>query len=302
MKLKTIIIISAFLALLSCKNRSNESQSDNNLNNAYIKAEIDSVKPTTIIELGHEIETFDWSLTQGLKSTLISNLQRDSKNIDKHLMKFLDDYTKIEKDFNKILFDLSNYDSLNTLAYSPDNIIYENAIKFKSKVEANGFSIAQSEGMIYIAKSTDYIKSDLAEFLNSTSMDFINLYCQEIDSTCCEDAGIIISDKLLVERALLWGNLLEKVQDLEYKRVAESEFYSYLLLIYSGQDNSPSFDWSTGKFRENLFKLMSNIVIEYPNSKVSKEFKEYIELLKQSDLKKTDKIDGYLKNIRNNCG
>lgn len=293
MNLKTIAIVSVFLTLLSCKNRNDVSQSDNNVKST----EIESAQTEKIIEPEPKITTFDWSKTQGLKRTLISELQRDSKHNDKLIMKFLDDYSKIEKDFNDILFDLSNYDSLNTLAYAPDDIVYENAIEFKNKVEANGFSIAQSEGMIYIAKSTDYIKSDLAEFLDSTSMDFINLYCQEIDSVCCEDAGIIISDKLLVKRALLWGNLLEKVKDLEYKRVAESEFYSYLLLIYSGQDNTPSFDWTTGKFNANLFKLMNSIVLEYPQSKVSKEFKGYIELLEQSDLKKTDKIDEYLKNI-----
>lgn len=293
MNLKTIAIVSVFLTLLSCKNRNDVTQSDNNVKSTGIE----SAQTEKIIEPEPKITTFDWSKTQGLKRTLISELQRDSKHNDKLIMKFLDDYSKIEIDFNDILFDLSNYDSLNTLAYAPNDIVYENAIEFKNKVEANGFSIAQSEGMIYIAKSTDYIKSDLAEFLDSTSMDFINLYCQEIDSVCCEDAGIIISDKLLVMRALLWGNLMEKVKDLEYKRVAESEFYRYLLLIYSGQDNTPSFDWRTGKYNANLFKLMNSIVLEYPQSKVSKEFKGYIELLEQSDLKKTEKIDEYLKNI-----
>lgn len=285
MKLKTIAIVSVFLSLLSCKNR----DTDSNIKSADIKTEIDSAKP--------EFKIFDWSINQELKSTLISELQRDSKNIDKHIMKFLDDYSKVEKDFNDILFDLTKYDSLNTLAYAPDDIIYENAIEFKNEVEANGFSIAQSEGMIYISKSTDFIKSDLTEFLDSTSMNFINLYCQEIDSICCEDAGIIISEELLVQRALLWGNLLEKAKDLKYKRVAESEFRSYLLLIYSGTDNTPSFDWTTGKFNKKLFELMNTIVAEYPNAKASKEFKEYIGLLEQSDLKKTDKIDEYLKNL-----
>lgn len=295
MKLKTIAIISIFLTLLSCKNRNNESQSDSNIKSADIKAEIDSVKPETIIDPKSEIVTFDWSINQELKSTLISELQRDSKNIDKHIMKFLDDYSKVEKDFNDILFDLSNYDSLNTLAYAPNDIVYESAIEFKNEVEANGFSIAQSEGMIYIAKSTDFIKSDLAGFLDSISMDFINLYCQEIDTICCEDAGIRISKELLVDRALLWGNLLEKSKDLDYKRVAESQFNSYLYLIYLGQDNTPSFDWTTGKFNKRLFELMNSIVTEYPDRIAAKEFKKYIELLEESDLYKTDKIDEYIK-------
>jgi hypothetical protein len=312
MKLNTIAITSVFLTLLSCKQISNESQSES-IRSAEYEAEIEKVNPgtniapesgtnidheqVTIIDLEPEIITFDWSINHELKSKVISELQRDSKNIDKDIMKFLDDYSKIESDFNKILLDLSNYDSLNTLAYAADGIVNENAIAFKNEVEANGFSIGYSEGMIYIEKNTDFIKSVFEGFLDSISMDFINLYCEEIDSTCCVDAGLIISDELLVQRAFLWGDLLEKAKDLEYKRVAESMFRSYLLFIYLGQDNTPSFDWTTGKFNEILFELMNGIVSKYPNSKASKEFSEYIELLEQSDFERNEKINEYLLNI-----
>lgn len=289
MKLKSIAFIYVFLTLLSCKNKNNESQHTNNIKSVDTLTEIDSAKKKTM--------TFDWSINQMIKNTLISELQRDSSNIDKHIMKFLDDYSKVEKDFNNILFGLNNYDSLNTLAYASNGVINDKAIKFKNEVEANGFSIAQSEGMIYIAKNTEFIKSDLTEFLDSTSMDFINLYCQEIDSICCGDAAIKISEELLVERALLWGNLLEKTKKLDYKRISESKFESYLLLIYLGLDNTPSFDQTTENFNKNLFKSMNSIVTEHPNAMAAKEFKEYIKLLEQSDLKKTNKIDDYLKKL-----
>lgn len=117
----------------------------------------------------------------------------------------------------------------------------------------------------------------------------------EIDSICCDDAAIIISDKKIVERAFLWGNLLEKTDDLEYKILVKTKFYSYLSLIYVGLDNTPSFDFTSGKFNKKLFDSMIEIIKEYPDSKAAKEFKAYTALLNLENYKLTDKVDEYLR-------
>jgi len=295
---KTLTIASLLLFLLACQSKTDNTQSDNIVRNIEIKNAINSTKLNTKSEHESQKVTFDWSLTQTLKKKLIVDLQKDSNDIDKTIMQFLVEYGKIENDFNEILFDLSNYDSLNTLAYAPDNIVYESALNFKRKIESNGFSISQSEGMIYIAKNTDYIKSGVIEFLDSTSINFIQLYCKEIDSGCCDDAAIVISKESLIQRAFDWGNLLDKTTDLEYKHLTESKFLSYLSLIYLGQENTPSFDWTTAKFNNKLFELMTGIIEKYPKSKASKEFKEYTELLVKEGFKKTEKIDDYIKGLK----
>ncbi|MEJ2104885.1 MAG: hypothetical protein P8X47_09955, partial [Ignavibacteriaceae bacterium] len=291
MKLPMTIIASICLTIVSCQNKNNKTKFDNQVKRIEIKTELDSTEKEIKTKSDLQNKTFDWAITQTLKQKLISELQQDSTKIDKDIMQFLDEYSKIVNDFNDILFDLSNYDSLNTLAYAPDDTIYAIAIDFKRKAEANGFNIAQSEGMIYMTKNTDYIKSDIIELLDSTSIEFLNLYCQEIDSICCDDASIIIPEKSLVNRAFLWGNLMDKAQKLEYKDVAESEFNKYISLIYLGQENTPSFDWTTKKFNKNLYDLMNEIREKYPSSRASKTFKEFTELLVQSDFKKTNKID-----------
>ena len=289
------------LTLIACQNKSYESKSEVNTEGLELVSIVDSIESEPEYELDIQTEpknkTFDWSLTKTLKENLISDIENKPKEIDKSLMLFLDEYDKIIREFNEILYSLSSYDSLNTLAYAPNGVIHKNAIEFKELVNKNGFNIAHSEGMIYLTKSPEFIKSKVPEFIDSISMEFINLYCREIEKVCCEDAAIIISDKELVERAFHWGNLLEKVKKMEFKSVAENKLDRYLLLIYWGQENTPSFDWKTKEYNRNIFNLMNEIIENHPNSIAAKEFKIYSELLISENYTKTAKIEEYLKDF-----
>lgn len=292
----TLMAAMLLTLLVSCyHNRNAQSGTENpGIEKESIVEELVQIESQSEIEL--QASTFDWTIPQQLKKQLKLDLDNNPNEADKLIIRFLGEYGKVEREFNDILFGLSNYDSLNTLAYAPDDVIYENAYEFKDLAESNGFSIAMSEGMIYLTKNTDFIKSSLIEVRDSISVEFVHLYCQEIEEVCCEDAGIIISDKELVNRAFCWGNFLEKAQHLEYRNIAESEFNSYLSLIYNGQENTPSFDWQTKEFSRNIFDLMIEIIKTYPDSKAAIEFKEFTELLVSEGFKRTEKIDDYLVN------
>jgi hypothetical protein len=160
-------------------------------------------------------KSFDWSKPKLLKEELILQLKENKESTDSKLIKFITDYQKIVGDFNDILNNLSIYDSLNTLAYSADGTVYQCAKEFEQKVNSNGLRIAFSEGMIYIAENTGFIKSQILDLIDPISTEFINLYCNEIDSVCCDDAAVIISEKTLVDRIYCWGELLDKVSELK---------------------------------------------------------------------------------------
>lgn len=289
MKLRMMAVLAVFMTLLSCEDNNSESQKNNDIQGA------DNVAETVSLHSG--LVNIDWSKIQALKDQLVSDLQKDAENSDRYIMKFLDDYSKAEKEYNDILFALPNYDSLNVMAYAPEDSIEESLLAFKEEAAVHGFSIEQSEGMIYFVKHSDFIKSDIMELLDPISAEFVNLYCQEIDAVCCKDAAIVISEELLVNRALYWGDLLEKVQSSSYKDIAESSFNRYSLLVCSGQENTPSFDQKTNTFSQALLESMNKIIEEHPNANASNLFKEYIALLEQSDFKKTNEIEGYLNSL-----
>jgi len=293
MNYNSILIPILSLIFFACQNRNQESQSKANVD--HIDIETGDEKPNETISQSQKWDkTFNWSRIPLLKEQLKLDLERDPNEIDKTLIRFLDEYEAMVREFNNILFDLDNYDSLNTIAHAPDYTIDESAREFKKQAEKNGLRIASSEGMIYLTMNTGYLNSNVYNQLDSVSREFLSLYIEEIDNVCCEDAAIIISDRELVERAFNWGNLLERSYNLEYRRLAESRFNYYIDLVFIGIDNTPSFDWQTGDFNKGIFESMNEIIVKYPNSIASKQFKGFSEVLVSENFKLTAKVRAYL--------
>ena len=239
---------------------------------------------------------FDWGKVIALKNSTIEELKKKEKSEDKIIMNFLNKYSKLADDFSDILFNNENYDHFNTLIldyYSGDKNATPPALEFKNEIETNGFNLEQSEGMIYIAQNTDFIKSEILSLVDAISKEFINLYCNELDNRCCEDAGIIISTEELVNRVYKWGELSKKVSRLEYKNHVEDEFYSNLSLLFFGIDNTPAFDWETKKYNSKAIDLMNKMIEKNPTSRATEKFKPFIELLESEDFEKTEKIKNY---------
>jgi hypothetical protein len=296
MKNNIIVLTLIFSAIVSCKN-GNKTETKN------ITSKVIAVEtPTNTSEnesdrktQKYTMDSFDWTKALVLKSKLISDLNEHNLSEDSVIVNFLSDYSALEKTYNDILGNLSNYDSLNTLAYSENGIVYQSAIDFKKKIENNGFSITYSEGTIYISKNTSFIKSEILSLISPLSKEFLGLYCNEIDTICCDDASIIISQKTLAERILKWGEIIDKSSGLKFTKIAESEFKDNLYLLYTGQENTPSFDRDSKQFNQEALIQMREIIAEYPNSKASKEFKNFLDLLESEDLKETEIISQFLK-------
>jgi hypothetical protein len=240
------------------------------------------------------LKLFDWDSVTTLKNNFTKYLFQNKYSQDSLIVTFLDDYSKIIRHFNEILFDLSNYDSLNTLIWADKSKVLQCAVDFEKTVENNGLKIAFSEGSIYITKNTNFIKEDIINVIDPISKEFIILYCSEVDSICCDDAAIIISKKTLTNRILKWGNLLEKTSHLMYSKIASSEFSSNLNLLYNGQDNTPAFDWTTGKFSQESIKYMNEVIQSSPNSLAAKEFRLFLDLLQKEDYTRTEKVIQFL--------
>jgi len=245
---------------------------------------------------------FDWTQTGKLKKNTIEELKKKEKTTDKIVMSFIRKYTKLVDELNEILIKYKGYDSLNN-SYLSDKILEKQfAFDFNKKVEVNGFRLASSEGMIYISQNTDFIKSETIILVDSISNEFINLYCIEFDNVCCEDAGIVIPTEELINRIYKWGELSKKTNKLEYKEYVENEFHSNLSLLFTGLDNTLSFDSETKKFNEETLNSMTKFIENKPNSRATNEFKEFIELLKAENFEETQKVDDYLKKKLNYCG
>lgn len=290
------ILIAVFSVLISCKNESKQlTRNDSQVAIQIDTSAISKIIKTTRQNHQYTMDSFDWDKAIILKSKLINDLEENILSEDSVIVHFLSEYSLLEDDFNNILWNLKNYDSLNTLAYSDNNLIYKCAIDFKKKVEKSGFEIGYSEGSINIIKNTGFIKSDILSHVSPLTKEFINLYCEEIDSICCDDAAIIISQETLIERTFKWGELLDKSINFKFAKICESEYNSNLYLLFNGQDNTPAFDWTSKEFEKKSLENMQVFIGNHPDSRAANEFRIFITLLKSEGFKVTDKISQFLK-------
>jgi hypothetical protein len=245
-----------------------------------------------------DFNEFDWLAPERLKQKLIKDISEKKDSIDILILNFLDDYRELIEKVNNTLYDLKYYDSLNTLAYS-EGEVYQVAKDFERQVNKNGFILTSSEGMIYIAESSDYIKKDIINLIDTYSKEFLIQYCNQVENICCDDAALVISEEELVNRIYNWGELLSKVQGSKYASIVDGHFYGNLSLLYEGLDNTPSFDMETKLFSTSLIDQMNKLIKKHPESKASIEFQEFLNLIASDNYKKTDKVSDYIKQRTN---
>ncbi len=240
---------------------------------------------------------FDWDGPERIKQELIRNLKSGVEPNDVLIMNFLNSYSKLQEEFNDTLYKQNNFDSLNTIAYSPSGATAAVAVKFKKKAEQNGYKLAQSEGMIYITKNMNFVKAGIIDLLDTMSVEFLNLYSLEIDSICCEDAALIISSEELVKRIYNWGEFINEANHIKYKTTAENQYKYYISILYMGLNNSPSFGWETNEYNSDYFDLMTKLVKDKPNSSAAKVFEPFIELLLSEKMTLTPKVNSFIEKI-----
>ena len=235
----------------------------------------------------------DWKKVHALKNSTIEELKKKEKSEDRIIMNFLNKYSKLPDEFERIFFSQDTNYQLSRAYLSAALSGNTRTLDFVNEFETNGFRFKQAEGDIYIDRNGDFIKSGILPLVNSISAEFINLYSNEIDNECCDDAAINISEEELVNRVYKWGELSKKVTELEYKKHVEDAFYSNLNLLFIGVDNTPAFDWETKKFNNDLIDLMNRIIEENPTSRAAIEFKQYIEILRSENFENTQKVIDY---------
>jgi hypothetical protein len=283
--MKNCIAIVLILFLVSCKSETKKGGLVTSDFNKVILA--DSLKSIPG-------KAFDWSMPKTLLDEFIKEVSDSKNRKDLALVKFLNRYYELTIRFTDSLNNQSNYEDLNTLSYSEDGKVSESALEFKRNVLKSGLNLIGSEGMTFVIENTSFIKDGTFKYLDKISIDFLTLYCNEIDTVCCDDAAIVIPLDILVDRAYEWGEMINKVSKTAYEKIALENYKEYLLLIFFGVDNTLAFDGEANKYNQELFDLLLSQIEKHPSSKASVDFKEFTALLIKENYLDTSAVEKFI--------
>ena len=279
MKLSIVLII---FVLIGCQNSQHKREDDSSnkqlLDTAQTTEKAIAITDTVESTLEVEIDLSDLmpeSLgLSTLKDFKLNGNQRSKSINDSLFIEFLKGFTTYQNSANNLLFNHPKYDIWNTLAYSPDNKIFEDSIK------KMGFIVAMTEGLIYLDKDPQFL-SRFRPYLSERMNDFLIEYQKDISNPFMDDGSIMISITELIRRMMFWEDF-SKYEDFEFPNYSNGEFEKYLFILMLGTGNTPIHDWSdSSTIRPEMIETYNSVIEEYPDSKASEYLKDYLIYLEQ---------------------
>jgi hypothetical protein len=148
---------------------------------------------------------------------------RSTETNDSLFIEFLKSFTNYQNNMNDRLFDDPNYDTYNTLIYTNQDLIDPKAKEFEDSVNSIGFYVSASEGMIFLEKDPQFLKT-FSIYLSGRMNTFRAQYSKEIQYPLSEDGGIIISTAEHINRMLFWEKFANDHKSFELPSYASDQF------------------------------------------------------------------------------
>ena len=290
---------------MSCQQNQKKTFSNSNNNNITI-IEKDKIKQTeikildTIKNVEDEKIKFN-RLTElplglsTLKDFELNGDERSEKINDTLFIAFLKSFTEYQNKSNDLLYNNPKYEIYNTLAYSSNDSIYPEAIKFQDSIKQIGFIIATTEGSIFLEKNSSFLNK-FSPYLSERMNLFLIKYNLENNQPFAEDGALIITIDEHVKRMLFWEKFKNNHPDFELPKYAENQFEMYLFYLMFGMDNTPIYEWDdTFKIRIELIDAYNRISMNYPNTRATKIINEYLKYIEKKNFKYDKSFNEYAK-------
>ena len=166
---------------------------------------------------------------------------------------------------------------------------------FKSSLDRCGLTLLRSEGMYYVDEKDDYLYNLFKGRVSRAMTEYLKIRKKELKEGFSNDAELIISFNQLYHRVLTWESFNARYPDFVNREATQNYYATYMSTLITGMDNSPTFDYDTGKLFPELNKLYRKILSRTDSLNSTGTIKEYYELLKNSGFKMPADMDTFLK-------
>lgn len=235
----------------------------------------------------------DW--TSVLEKEVVKS---DSLQTDKALWALLNFKTYLCNNFNVKLWERSDYEDLNSLVITSIPASPK-AIAFEEYVKSKGFTIASSEGSIYVQIDPVKVSTRFRRFLSREFKRLLDELSIEIREPETEDASILVSKNELLRRALSWEHFIKNYPGETAKEHAKSSHSWLMYLLMNGSENSLNYDFATKLYLDDHLEFFREIGLNYPSTDTGKRIISFMKLLAKNEYRRTKEIEVFLKKLMN---
>jgi hypothetical protein len=165
------------------------------------------------------------------------------------------------------------------------------------RLQLCGSDLYQSEGFFYIDQRPDYFTSIFGQDGSSEMKEYLEIRSKELKEGFSEDAGLLISFEQLYDRVVVWEKYLAENPDFILNEEIKGTLSMYLSTLMTGMDNSPAFDYETGKLLPELQFIYSKAIQKNDNRNSTKVLRKYFEHLKANGFVQPLDMDAFLDGI-----
>lgn len=224
-----------------------------------------------------DIEGLRGAQADAFAAAALSGLRRNSFNDYSQTEPYFSDMANLQKFFDAAEpFAFNYYD----LKKSADQVKDPELKKMFDKMAEQGYMLASAEGMVF--PIVDYC--EIAKYKKN----YTPAFAAVMDQLAYGNVEIIMSDggirttlDHIVARVFEAENQLKTLEEGPYQKYLAMEYIENLRLLFFGSDNSPAYDYETGKLREEVALLYKKMA-SYEGSKTATYVQMHMEILEAS--------------------
>ncbi len=154
----------------------------------------------------------------------------------------------------------------------------------------NGFNFGIKKNKIVLVLDLDFTYRIFYRECSSTMRAYMNQYQIDESTYWFDQQKLLIAPQLLARWVLSWNYFVAKNPNFIWYNDALQRLSNQLSILVMGSEKSPAFD-SQNILKPDFKKAYLHIAENYPNSKIGKAFKQYLDLLEQNDWQYNNAID-----------
>jgi len=178
-----------------------------------------------------------------------------------------------------------------------DNYTREQGIEIKEDPEVkifaeealkSGYRFTLNEGMGEINKSPDFPGENILRKLSPAMREYYIQMSSEEKAGFAHDAGLTVGPEELGDRIVWREKYLDKYPGSAMKEQLIGEISFLSETLKTGVDNTPAFDYETGRLTKEFEDAYKKIIARYPDSPTAKKLNEYYKKVKANRLKRIE--------------
>jgi hypothetical protein len=161
----------------------------------------------------------------------------------------------------------------------------------------NGYKLSVSEGMYYFEIDYDKILKDFCPNASDKVAGYLEIMAAESNKHFASDAALIISLEELANRTVKTEKYIDSYPDFVLIQQVKQIHNYYLTAYLIGLNNTPLFDYETGKAKDTFLKSYENTIASQSGTKLAAMLEEYLVMLKESDYTRSEEIMNFVNRV-----